>query len=759
MIEEYDSYEEKLIEEIILPDSIRAIGAEAFIGTRISNLILPSSLTYIGDYAFKDCHKLCSIVIPSSVNKIGRNPFVNTERLKSIRSESMAFKVVSNCLLDNNTGILIHCFQKRDNKSNAGDGLINHDEYKKNICVVPNIVKSIGVFAFSCAEVDTIIIPPSVSEIKMGAFEGNKYLKEVHISETVVSIESEAFYGCSVLKSLKLPECITLLNDNLFEDCKNLNNIIIPNGVIKIGNFVFSGCNSIKAITIPKSVLEIGVNPFVDSGIEYIENCSDSFEIENNILYTRNKLRLISCYSKEKELILPDGLQKIDEYAFKGCCSIERVLIPSSVTTIGKHAFEGCTSLVKVEIESTSLSLLQEYCFSGCKNLIDIQIPNSVSEIERGVFNNCSSISSIRLPKSIKKIDDWNFQNCPSFKTIWLPFGVKKETLPWKLRMMSKEMSLEECNIWIDDYGVAYSSDKRELIKADKNLTSYSILDGTEIINENAFSGCIRLKKISLPNSILEIKSGAFNFCGVEKLSLPNSVVKLGNGLFSDYYGYFGLLQEIVIPSSVEEMDGNPFTGKTFEVHNKSKRFMIINDIIYTSDLKKIISYLGVGEEKLRIANIVKVIGKYAFASRGLKEIIVPDSVEEIGKFAFYGSSLQSISLPETISIINESTFQNCGLKHIVLPQSITELKSRSFCDCLNLEDVSIPSSVTLIEDSAFGACRSLNSVTILSSNVKIAPSSFRYCDKLREIIVPKGCKERFVSMLPEKKKIIKENI
>ncbi len=751
-------------EEIVLPDSICAIGEKSFWDTKIENIILPTSLTYIGDFAFEKCNDLESITIPFNTREIGKNPFKNTSSLQSIHSDSPQFTIVSECLATADLSIVICCFSKRKQTNRIieiKDFWENTNStyyYELNICELPSGIKCIGEYAFSNAEIKEIILPNTIEIIKESAFEGNSYITSMAIPNSVRNIGENCFKDCHQMRTIQLSESINQLCDFLFKDCSKLENIIIPDGVTIIGNFVFSGCGSIKTLKLPKSVQEIGANPFVDSGIESIDNCSEAFEIENNILYTRKKLRLIACFSKDKEIVLPDGLQMIDEYAFKGCCSIERVFIPSSVTSIGKHAFDGCTSLIKVEIESTNLSLLQEYCFTGCKNLIDIKIPNSVSEIERGVFNNCSSIKNIVLPKRIKKIHDWNFQNCQSFETIWLPFGVKKEALPWKLRGKGKEMSLEDSRIWIDDNGVAYSSDKRELVKADKSLTNYSILNGTEIINENAFSGCIGLQDLSLPNSILEIKSGAFNFCGVKELNLPNSVVKLGNGLFSGFNGYYPL-REIVIPASVEEMDGNPFAGYALKVYNESNHFMMINDIIYTSNLKRLISYLAVGEERLRIADIVKVIGKYAFASCKLKEIIVPDSVEEIGKFAFYGSSLQSISLPETISVINESTFQHCGLKHIVLPQSIIELKSHSFCDCFDLENVSIPSNVVLVEDSAFGACRSLDSVTILSSNVKIAPSSFRYCDKLRVITVPRGCKERFTSMLPEQRTIIKEVI
>lgn len=762
VIDRYASTNRCPFEEIMLPDSICAIGKKAFWSTKIKKITLPTSLKHIGDFAFEKCYDLKSITIPSNTEEIGKNPFKDAYSLESIISESPRFTIVSECLATENLSIIICCFAKRKQTNRIIDikdlfgNSYSTNEYELSICEIPSGTKYIGEYAFSNAEIKELILPNTIEIIKESAFESNSCITSLTIPNSVRNIGRNGFKDCRQMRTICLSENLNELSDSLFEGCTKLENIIIPEGVTNIGSFVFSGCSSIKTIRLPKSIQIIGANPFVDSGIEIIDNCSEAFEIENNILYTRKKVRLIACFSKDKEIVLPNGLRIIDEYAFKDCCDIEKVHIPSSVTTIGKHAFEGCTSLSKIEMESANLSSLQEYTFRGCKSLFDIHIPNSVSEIERCVFNNCSSIRSIRLSKSIKKIDDWNFQDCPSLETIWLPFGVTKEAIPWKLRGKCKEMSLEDSNIWIDDNGVAYSLDKRVLIKADKSLTNYTILNGTKIISENAFSGCIGLQFLSLPNSILEIKSGAFCFCGVKELNLPNSVVKLGNGLFSGFNGFYPL-QEIVIPPSVEEMDGNPFANYSLKVYNESHHFMMINDVIYTSNLKKLISYLAVGEERLKIADVVKVIGKYAFASCKLKEVIVPESVEEIEKFAFYGSALQSISLPETIHVINESTFQRCGLKHIVIPQSITELKNCSFCDCFALESITIPSSVISIGDSAFGACRSLEKVTILNCNAKIAGSAFCYCDKLREIVVPRGCKEKFMSMLPDKKRRIKE--
>ena len=750
-------------EEIMLPDTISAIGKKAFSRTKIVKLDLPKSLKYIGDFAFEKCFYLKSINIPYNVREIGINPFVDATGIDIVHSDSPSIIVTSNCLINIDKSIVISCFAKRHvtnriievKKDIFGNPYPIH-EYEYSICELPVDLRTIGSYAFTNAEIKTIIIPNSVDTIKENAFDGNPYLEKINIPNSVVTIGKNAFARCKQLEVVTLPEHLTKIEDYLFYNCTNLIEIAIPNSVVEIGNNAFSGCKSLKDFLIPQNIMKIGTNPFVNSTIMNISCNSPYFEVEDECLYTKGKKTLIAYIGNSSKLKLPEGLEEISEEAFHGCKTIEEVYCPLTLKKIRRRAFMNCTSLKIINIDNCILSYIENSTFAGCSKLVDVKLPNTIKEVDNYAFSGCSSLKTLFLSSSIVKIDSNAFQNCKSIVTIWIPFGVKKEILPWELRGKGKDMKLEDCNIWMDNMGVAYSMDKKCLIKASNALEKYSILEGTTEICANAFRGCMALKEICIPQSVICIGNEAFNCCGLEEIKLPQSLKQLGNHIFGGISN-LNPLKKVTIPPSTEKMDGNPFYGYNIKVYNESNHFKIINDVIYTSNLKKIISYLATGNERYKIADIVKVIGKYAFASSKLKEIIVPDSVEEIGEFAFNGSSLQSISLPQTINVINESTFQHCGLKNIVLPPSITELKSRSFCDCFDLESITIPSSVILIGESAFGACRSLEKVTIQSSNVKLAKSAFRYCDKLREIVVPKGYKERFMSMLPDVKHIIKE--
>ena len=644
------------IVNINLPDSIIAIGKKSFAGTRIEKLKLPQSLIFMGDFAFEECYSLHSITLPRSIEFIGKNPFKGTNRLFSIISESPFFTVRSNCLISTRISLLIHCFQSSKINLIEDSGLYKQKSINC-LFTIPHGVKTIGEFSFTIAEITDIIIPNTVENVEQSAFEGNKLLESINMSNSVITLDENAFKGCQSLKQIHLSESLTSLCDNLFENCKKLEEVSIPKNVNHIGKSVFKFCESLKTILIPKNVKIIDTNPFEGSGIDNIICESDAFEIFDNILYTTNKKRIISCLNNNKKIVLPNGLQEIGDYAFCKCKNLEIIIVPKSIKKIGVKAFSHCSSLRKIVISGSSLTRLEEFSFSDCTSLNEIYLPYTIKIIEKGVFNNCTSLKSIELPFCISKIENDAFQNCSLLKTIWLPTGVKKEILPWDNRRYGKKMTTDSYDIWTDEYGVAYSKDRKTLVRANKRLKKYAILDGVVKIADNAFGGCSDLRKLSIPSSVKYIGDNVFTYCGIRRLKLPDSLKILGHGVF----GFEGIcpLKEISFPSSLKIMDGNPFlTCNPQKVTNHSKYFKIIDNTIYTSNLEKIVSCMK-KDAIIRIPNIVKTIGKYAFNSDTLVHILIPESVKKIEIGAFnWCHSLKRITILNPNIQIDENAFE-----------------------------------------------------------------------------------------------------
>ena len=202
------------LSEIVIPSSVTSIGDFAFYSCdSLSEIVIPSSVTSIGDSAFSSCSSLSEIVIPSSVTSIGDNAFSWCSSLSEI--------------------------------------------------VIPSSVTSIGDWAFSrCNSLSEIVIPSSVTSIGDSAFSFCDSLSEIVIPSSVTSIGKYAFSFCDSLSEIVIPSSVTSIGDHAFSDCRSLFEIVIPSSVTSIGNSAFSCCDSLSEIVIPSSVASIGDSAF-----------------------------------------------------------------------------------------------------------------------------------------------------------------------------------------------------------------------------------------------------------------------------------------------------------------------------------------------------------------------------------------------------------------------------------------------------------------------------------------------------------------
>ena len=245
-------------------------------------IVIPSSVTSIGDWAFSFCSSLIYISIPKSVIYLNGNPFAEWNGKLECLSPNFVYE---------------------------DDVLFNKDKSR--------------IISFRNQNIESYVIPSSVTSIGDRAFYGCSSLSEIVIPSSVTSIGDRAFYGCSSLSEIVIPSCVTSIGNGAFYGCHSLSEIVIPSCVTSIGDSAFSYCRSLSEIVIPSSVTSIG---------------KDAFS------------RCVSL----SEIVIPSSVTSIGKGAFSYCDSLSEIVIPSSVTSIGDSAFYNCKSLDNLKKELIS---------------------------------------------------------------------------------------------------------------------------------------------------------------------------------------------------------------------------------------------------------------------------------------------------------------------------------------------------------------------------------------------------------------------
>ena len=203
------------------------------------------------------------------------------------------------------------------------------------------------------------------------------------------------------------------MGDRVFQNCKSLVSITIPIGLTKTrptnGDSLY--LNKLRVIVTDNATIT-----------DYDTFCNNLFEY-----YTfkgpREVLLIDEDNNEITNLVIPEGVTSIGNYAFDGCIDLTSVSIPSSVISIGGSAFSSCSSLTSITIPE-GVTGIGAYTFNGCSSLISVIIPSSVTSIEGGAFSYCSNLTSITIPEGVTGIGAYTFNGCSSLTSINIPEGV-----------------------------------------------------------------------------------------------------------------------------------------------------------------------------------------------------------------------------------------------------------------------------------------------------------------------------------------------
>ena len=332
-----------------------------------------------------------------------------------------------------------------------GGATIRSNEYSNGIGIITfdKNVTSIGNATFyRCTNLDRLIIPSSISSFGDYAFQQCSNLTGLTIPSNVKSIGKNAFGACSRLATICVDNANTIFDSRydcnaIIETATNTlivgcMNTTIPSSVTNIGFCAFDECKSLTKVTIPSSVKSIEICAFrscsnlVTINVDNVNTIYDSRSDCNAIIETATNTLIAGC----KNTIIPSSVTAIEEYAFFGLSSLDKLAIPSSVKSIGTYAF-------------------------GFSNLTELTIPRSVTSIGNNAFNYCSNLTDVYVEwESPLLLFGSVFGN--SKATLHVPYGTK---------------SLYEAAYYWKDFGTIIEMEPETIV-----CTSISLTPTTENI-------------------------------------------------------------------------------------------------------------------------------------------------------------------------------------------------------------------------------------------------------------------------------------
>ncbi|MBR6200368.1 MAG: leucine-rich repeat domain-containing protein [Spirochaetales bacterium] len=579
------------------------------------------------------------------------------------------------------------------------------------------------------------------------------------IPEGVTDIAQDAFRDCIYLKHVKFPDSLTKTDSTAFKDCTALESVDIGRGVEELGADTFEGCTALKKVNYRGTIAKWCAIKFG----YYYDEANPVYHA--HCLYINDELLT--------DLVIPDNVTEISDYAFRNCTSIESVTIGKGLTRSGYCTFMGCTGIKKVNYLGTVAQWCRIYFspspilyshnfyvndelvtdlvipdgvtsiseFTGCKHITSVSIPDSVTWIDSNAFAGCTGLTGeLRLPSKMDYIGSSAFAGCSGLTKIVIPdlyFSISQGLLAgctsleylsipyiggdiyyefsdeWDTRFGGDDTP--ECERW---HNTGSESRSLSYIFDDGRFEDNLNLGGEWDWSNELYYATDERVPASLKTVVVrggKIADFAFEGCSsIEHIELPDGITRIGEDAFRGCAS----LKSITIPDTVTEIGVRAFQSCVG----------MEGTITIPSGVKSIRyeTFKWCGAKRIDLLGVTGIAGDSFMYCPNLTTVNLPNTLTYIGNKAFAKTkSLESLVIPDSVTDFGQwsymdMTFYESGIRSITLGSGVREIGRQAFYNCDRLESIDIPDNVTKIGDLAFNDCDALLSVRIGNGVIEI---------------------------------------
>ena len=669
----------------------------------IPETVSPSSggnytVTKIGDEVFANCTNLTEVIFPSTITEIGEYAFYYSRDLTSITcyaSTPPAMGENAFGTADKTIPVYVPANALSSYQSNADWSeftrttyitfISNNLEYKL-LYTSPNQAEIIG---YTTAPTGVLNIPATVSH------KGKDY--------TIITIAEGVFSECSGLTELVFSESLSTIGAHAFHYCQNITSITCyattpPN----VGTSAFAAANKTIPVYVPNEALtsyqnhakwseftnlQAIVTEFTVGGLTYnvIDQIAKTVEVINftdelpstvtipatvsygGKNYTVTAIASSAFYQNQTitEITISEGITSIGSSTFGWCFALTTVNIPASLTQMGDWVFDNCLALTAINVAGSNTAYYSVngilfnkdkttlICYPAGKPQLEYTIPSSVTVIGVNAFAYCDALTQLTIPSSVTSIGEWAFDSCTALAEMTvlatvpptvadavfysvnrnIPVYVPAESLAaYQAAEVWKEFNLQA--IAVNEFtvgGLTY-----EVI--DHDAKTVEVINFTnELPNTATIPATVSYEGENY--TVTAIASEAFSQNEtITEITISEGITSIGDSTF----GRCSALTTVNIPASLTNMGDWVFDACTaltqINVASGNTAYCSENGILFNKDKTTLICYpAGKPETDYTIPSSVTVIGKNAFSNCvAITTLTIPAGVTIIEDYAFY---------------------------------------------------------------------------------------------------------------------------